>query len=55
VLQLFVFLQIDGIEQEEDCEIFIQQDCAPDSESWVVLRKSESRITGAGMRYFRKC
>jgi hypothetical protein len=40
-----------ALEQEEDCEIFIQHDCAHGSESWMILMEHESRITGRRMRY----
>jgi hypothetical protein len=52
MLQLFVFLQIDGTcKQEEDFEIFIQHDCAHGLEGWLMLKEHGSRITGTEMRY----
>jgi hypothetical protein len=48
------FYKLMALEQEEDCDIFTQHDCARGLESWIMLREHASRITGTEMRYLRE-
>jgi len=40
--------------EQEECEIFIQHDCAHGLESWMMLIEHASRITDTEMRYLRE-